>query len=216
MLISTGLEKLDNLLSGGIRNGIILDIYGSSATGKTLLALQIISNSLKSGGKILFQDTTGSFRPERLLELMKSIDVDSKLLENVHVSRITNTSEQIKYLSEIQKNNDLSLVVIDNISDLFSFEYSDEKKILEKNITFMKYMHELSFIAIEKKIPIIIINLVRSANDLEKENMEKAISMYTHLKIKLSKHNSKYLGELFLPDKKCEFSYTITKEGLKN
>lgn len=216
MMISTGLENLDNLLSGGIRNGIIIDIYGSSATGKTSLALQIISNSLKVGGKILFQDTTGSFRPERLVEIMKSLDLDSKLLENVHVSRITNTSQQIKYLSDIQKNNDLSLVVIDNISDLFSFEYSDEKKILEKNFTFMKYMHELSFIAIKKKIPIIVINLVRSANDLEKENMEKAISMYTHLKIKLSKHNSKYLGELFLPDKKHEFFYTISKDGLKN
>ena len=99
MMISTGLENLDILLSGGIRDGIIIDIYGSSATGKTLLALQIISNSLKSGGKILFQDTTGSFRPERLVEIMKSLDLDSKLLENVHVSRITNTSEQIKYLS---------------------------------------------------------------------------------------------------------------------
>jgi DNA repair protein RAD51 len=213
-MISTGLEKLDDLLSGGIRNGIIFDIYGPSGTGKTLLALQISVNSLKNGGKVLFQDTTGNFRPERLLEIMKSFGLDSKLLENVHVSRITNTSEQIECLSDIRRNDDFSLIVVDNVSDLFSFEYSD-KKTLEKNITFMKYMHELSLIAIEKKIPIVIINQVRSDGDSEKENMEKAISMYTHLKIKLSRCDSKYLGELFLPDKKCEFSYIITPEGLK-
>lgn len=214
-MISTGLEKLDDLLSGGIRGGIIIDIYGSSATGKTSLALQITANSLKNDGKILFQDTTGSFRPERLIEIIQSYGLDSKLLENVHVSRIINTSEQIETLSDISKNNDFSLIVIDNVSDLFSFEYSDEKKILEKNITFMKYMHKLSLIAIEKKIPIVVINLVRMSNDVEKENMEKAISIYSHLKIRLSKNNSKYLGELFLPEKKHEFSYIITKEGLK-
>ena len=33
-MISTGLLKLDNFLSGGIPNGIIVDIFGGNGTGK--------------------------------------------------------------------------------------------------------------------------------------------------------------------------------------
>ncbi|WP_420888034.1 hypothetical protein [Candidatus Nitrosotenuis chungbukensis] len=34
-MISTGLKRLDDLLGGGIKNGIITDIFGASSTGKT-------------------------------------------------------------------------------------------------------------------------------------------------------------------------------------
>ena len=214
-MTSTGLEKLDKLLSGGIKKGLIHDIFGASATGKTQLASQISISFLKQGGKVLFQDTTGKFRPERMLEIIKTQNIDLQLLENVEVNRITNTSEQIKSLDNIHEKNDFSLIVIDNVTDLFSFEYSDEKKIFKKNMLFMNYMHKLALISVEKEIPIIVTNTVRSFDNYEKENLEKAISIYTHLKIKLSKNNSKYLGEIFLPNQKHDFSYIITQNGLQ-
>ena len=49
-MISTGLKKLDQFLGGGIKEGLITDVYGSNATGKTQLALQISLNVLKNGG----------------------------------------------------------------------------------------------------------------------------------------------------------------------
>ena len=70
-MISTGLKKIDNFLSGGIPNGIIVDIFGGNGTGKTQLLLQLSINSIKNGGKVLFLDTTGGFRPERILEIQK-------------------------------------------------------------------------------------------------------------------------------------------------
>ncbi|HSA97542.1 MAG TPA: ATPase domain-containing protein, partial [Candidatus Nitrosotenuis sp.] len=60
-MISTGLKRLDDLLGGGIKNGIITDIFGASGTGKTQLVLQIAVNCLSQGGTILYQDTTGNF-----------------------------------------------------------------------------------------------------------------------------------------------------------
>ncbi len=213
-MISTGIKKIDQFLDGGIRNGIITDIFGATGTGKTQLAMQISINSLLQGGSVLFQDTTGKFRPERMLELIKSRNLDPNLLDRVKVARITNTSEQIKYLSKI-KENSFSIVIIDNITDLFSYEFSKEEQNLEKNIIFMKYMHALSLIAIQNKLPILVTNMIRKFEDLERENMDKSISMFTHVKIQLFKKGTKYFGKI-IPSliQKKEFEYQITKEGL--
>ena len=213
-MISTGIKKIDQFLDGGIRNGIITDIFGATGTGKTQIAMQISINSLLQGGSVLFQDTTGKFRPERMLELIKSRNLDPNLLDRVKVARITNTSEQIKYLSKI-KENGFSIVIIDNITDLFSYEFSKEEQNLEKNIIFMQYMHDLSLIAIQKKLPIFVTNMIRKFDDLERENMDKSISMFTHIKIQLFKKRTKYFGKI-IPSliQKKEFEYQITKEGL--
>jgi len=62
------------------------------------------------------------------------------------------------------------LIIIDSVTDLFSFEYSKKEKSLEKYISFMNSMHNLSSIAIDGKIPIIVTNIVRTVNKHEKEN----------------------------------------------
>ncbi|MEK0327036.1 MAG: recombinase RecA [Nitrosopumilus sp.] len=213
-MISTGIKKLDNYLGGGIKGGIITDIFGATGTGKTQLTMQISINSLLDGNQVLFQDTTGQFRPERMLDLIKIRNLETNLLDRVKVGRITNSSEQIQFLSKI-KDQDFSLVVIDNVTDLFSFEYGNEKQNLEKNVTFMQYMHELSLISIQKKLPIVVTNIIRKIDDLEIENLDKSISMFTHMKIKLLKIGKKYSCEIF-PSflEKKEFPYQITKEGL--
>jgi DNA repair protein RAD51 len=214
-LISTGIKKLDQILDGGIKNGIITDIFGARGTGKTHLAMQISINSLQNGGTVLFHDTTGEFRPERMLEIIKTRHLEPSLLENVKVGRVTNTGEQIQYLSKIKEMDNFSLIIIDNITDLFSFEYSKELQVLEKNILFMMYMHDLSLIAIQKRIPIIITNMIRKIDKTEKENLYNSISLFTHLKINLIKKDAKYFGEI-MPSfqEKRLFSYLITEEGL--
>jgi len=214
-MIQTGIQKLDDLLGGGIRHGIITDIFGASATGKTQLALQICINALRNDVEILYQDTTGGFRPERMLTLIESQNMDPELLDHVRVGRITNTSEQIIYLEKISEIKNLGLVVIDNVTDLFSFEYSKESNLLEKHIAFMKYMYNLAFIAIQKKIPIVVTNIVRKSNDVERENLDRSISMYTHQKIYLAKINHKCVAQVFpsLGYKK-EVHYMITQAGL--
>ena len=212
-MISTELQKLDKFLSGGIPDGVIVDIFGGRGTGKTLLLLQILINSIKNGGNILYLDTSGGFRPERILEIQKELKIEINLLEKITVSRITNTSEQIKSLQNIVENN-FSLIVIDNITDLFSYEYRTDESIFEKNSLFMKYMHELSKFAITNKIPIVVTNMIRSVDDKEVENMQSAIDPFTHIKIHLFKNSSNFNGEIYWALKKENFSYTITKIGL--
>ena len=214
-MISTGLQKLDTFLFGGIPDGIIVDIFGGRGSGKTLLSFQLMINSIKNGGNVLYLDTSGGFRPERILEIQKELKIDIDLLEKITVSRITNTSEQIKSLQNIVENN-FSLIVIDNITDLFSYEYKNDESIFEKNSLFMKYMHELSKFAITNKIPIVVTNMIRNMDDKEVENMQSAIDPFTHIKIHLFKNSSNFNGEIYWALKKEKFSYTITKIGLSD
>ena len=214
-MISTGLKKIDDFLSGGIPNGVIVDIFGGNGTGKTQLLLQLSINSIKNGGNVLYLDTTGGFRPERILEIQKKFNIDFNLLDKITVSRITNTFEQINSIKNFQENN-FSLIVIDNVTDLFSYEYKNNESIFEKNSLFMKYMHELSFYAITNKIPIVITNMIRNMDGKEVENMASAIDLFTHIKIHLFKNASIFNGEIYSPFNKESFSYEITTLGLSD
>ena len=214
-MISTGLKKIDDFLSGGIHDGVIVDIFGGNGTGKTQLLLQLSINSIKNGGKVLFLDTTGGFRPERILEIQKKSNSNLNLLNNIIVSRITNTSEQINSIKNFKENN-FSLIIIDNITDLFSYEYKNNQSIFKKNSLFMKYMRELSLYAVTHKVPIVITNMIRNSNEQEVENMSTAIDLFTHIKIHLFKNSSIYNGEISSPFNKENFSYTITSSGLSD
>jgi DNA repair protein RAD51 len=212
-MISTGLQKLDEFLSGGIPSGVIVDIFGGAGTGKTQLLLQLSINSIKNGGHVLYLDTTGEFRPERILEIQKQTKTDYDFLQQITVSRLTNTSEQIKSIKNIQ-NNHFSLIVIDNITDLFSYEYKKNESIVEKNFVFMKYMHDLSKFAIRNKIPIVVTNMIRSIDGKEIENMKSAIDPFTHIKIHLFKNSSKFTGKIYWGSNEKSFSYEINVRGL--
>ncbi|MFB5603080.1 MAG: ATPase domain-containing protein [Nitrosopumilus sp.] len=214
-MISTGLKKLDEILKGGIPACAITDIYGANGTGKTQLLLQICINSIKNKGNVLFLDTTGGFRPERILEIQKHQNLDLNILDKITISRIRNTSEQINSTKNVDLEK-FSLIVIDNITDLFSYEYKTEESIFEKNSLFMRHLHDLSLIAITNKIPIVITNMIRNMGDKEVENMRKAIDLYTHIKIKLSKNSSKYYGKVNWLLNHKSFTYVISSSGLSD
>ena len=214
-MISTGLKKIDNFLSGGIPNGVLVDIFGENGTGKTQLLLQLSINSIKNGGRVLYFDTTGGFRPERILQIEKNSNPSYGFLEKITVSRVRNTSEQIESIKKI-KPGFFSLIVIDNVTDLFSYEYKKLENVSEKNSLFMNYMKNLSKFSVTTKTPIVISNMIRQIDNQEVENMKNAIDNYTHIKIHLSKGNQTFTGKIYWALKSENFSYRIDQSGLSD
>ena len=214
-MISTGLKKIDNFLSGGIPNGVLVDIFGENGTGKTQLLLQLSINSIKNGGRVLYFDTTGGFRPERILQIQKNSNSNYGFLEKITVSRVRNTSEQIESIKKI-KPGFFSLILIDNVTDLFSYEYKKLENVSEKNSLFMNYMNNLSKFSVTTKTPIIISNMIRQIDNQEVENMKNAIDNYTHIKIHLSKVNQTFKGKIYWALKSENFSYRIDQFGLSD
>ena len=214
-MITTELKKLDDILFDGISDGTITDIFGFRGTGKTQMALQISLNLLKDEKTVLFVDTTGEFRPERLLEILKNRNLDNSLLNRLKIARVTNTQEQIDLIQKIKNTNDVAMLIIDNVADLFSFEYSKKEQFNLQYQKFMNYMHDLAQLAINKKIPIVITNQLMNANDTEYEKMNYSISNYTHQKIKLEKQRDHYQATILSPfSQKIRFFYKIKKMGL--
>ena len=215
LMITTELKKLDKVLGGGIKNGIITDIFGFRGTGKTQMTLQISLNLLKNGKNVLFVDTTGNFRPERVLQIIKNRDLDDSLLNRLQIARVTNTAEQIELIQKIKRIDDVLLLIIDNIADLFSFEYTRKEQFNLQQQKFMNYMRSLAELAIDKKIPVIITNQLMTSNNTEYEKFNHSIDNYTHQKIKLEKQKDHYLGTVSFPfSQKTQFYYKIEKIGL--
>ena len=214
-MISSQIGSLDKIFLGGLQNGIITEISGLRGTGKTQLALQFAIEPLRNNEKILFIDTTVEFRPERFLQILQSRNLPSSLLENLHISRVTNTQKQIEILTNFNDHN-FSLLIIDNITDLFSFEYSKKEHIIEKNLNFGNYMINLSKLALSKNIPIIITNQILSHDEMNYERMQTQLENYVHQKIQLEKIKNNYACKVITPFiKETKFDYKITNSGIE-
>jgi len=214
-MISSQIDSLDKIFSGGLQNGIITEISGLRGTGKTQFALQFTIDLLKNNKKILFIDTTVEFRPERFLQMIQSRNLSTSLLDNLHVSRVTDTQKQIEVLKSFEKDN-FSLLIIDNITDLFSFEYTKKEHLIEKNINFGNYMINLSKLALSKNIPIIITNQILSHNEKNYERMYAQLENYVHQKIQLEKIKNNYICKVLSPFiYETKFDYIITNSGIE-
>ena len=214
-MFSSQIDSLDKIFSGGLQNGIITEISGLRGTGKTQLALQFAIESLNDNKIILFIDTTVEFRPERFLQIIQSRNLSPSILENLHVSHVTDTQKQFEILKNLE-NDDFSLLIIDNITDLFSFEYSKKEHLIEKNTNFGNYMIKLSKLPQLKNIPVIITNQIFSHDDIKYQRMHMYLENYIHQKIKLEKIKNNYICKVSSPFiHETKFDYKITNSGIE-
>ena len=93
-------------------------------------------------------------------------------------------------------------------------ELENEEQSFEKHLAFMKYMQNLASIAINAKIPIVVTNSIRTFDENEKENLEKSINLFSHIKIRLTKNQGSYFCEVISPFINNKFQFNITTNGL--
>ena len=230
--ISTGSSNLDRFLRGGIGTGILTNIFGESGSGKSQFCFSICANALKKykDVKLIFIDTSGNFRPERILDITDDHNLD-KILYNIHYIRpysIKDQFEAIKKIYEIKPK----LVIIDTITSLISLE----TKNISRHLILMKFIHELAHNAINNNCAIVTTNMVRNIiyengvyktiNNtevhkknikLQREFMGKSVSLSIHLKLKfeiLSISNNIYKVSFLQPFMNDSTVFRITKEGV--
>ena len=90
--ITTGSTALDKILGGGLETGSISEAFGEFRTGKTQLAHTLCCTSQLSyemgggQGKVIYLDTEGNFRPERIEAIAARFGLDGEeTLENMYV-----------------------------------------------------------------------------------------------------------------------------------
>src|SRR5918992_290876 len=226
--ISTGSKAIDALLGGGIRTGMITDIYGESGSGKSQLCFTLCANCAKDAVSTLFIDTAGTFRPERIMEISGS----QLPLEKITYIRAFTTIDQRNATRKILEVRPM-LVVIDSLTSLFSTEYSGP----ERHRALMKYLHELAFLAINLRGAIVVTNMVRTAPPItlidqggrnvaqavipgqQREYLGSSVSIYSHMRMKLEivdVANSSYQAVLMQPSRKRPARFAITALGISD
>jgi recombination protein RecA len=110
--ISTGSISLDIATGiGGIPRGRIVEIFGPESSGKTTLALHIIAEAQKMGGKAAFIDAEHALDPEYAKNL--GVDTDELLVSQ------PDTGEQALEICEmLVRSSAIDVVVIDSVAAL--------------------------------------------------------------------------------------------------
>ncbi|CAN0108235.1 unnamed protein product, partial [Hapterophycus canaliculatus] len=101
--VHTGAKQLDALLGGGIETGSITEFFGEFRSGKTQLmhtlcvTSQLSRESGGAEGRVVYMDTEGNFRPERIEAIAERFGLDpAETLENIIVTRVFNHEQQIE------------------------------------------------------------------------------------------------------------------------
>ncbi|MBX4205590.1 DNA recombination/repair protein RecA, partial [Candidatus Microgenomates bacterium] len=111
-VIPTGSIALDLALGvGGFPRGRIVEIYGPEASGKTTVALHVISEAQKRGGQVAFIDAEHALDPVRAETI--GVDLDELLLSQ------PDTGEQALEITEtLIRSGAVDVIVVDSVAAL--------------------------------------------------------------------------------------------------
>lgn len=180
-IITTGSSSIDELLGGGIRTGLITNIFSDSREAKSSICYSLCVNAARcyKDSSIIFGDTQGFFRPEKILSYIKNKQDSDSILHQIRRLRILSTNVQM-VLVDYALNLRPILIIIDNFSYLF---LNEKKKSMSIQIRLRKHLHDLAINAINNDIAIVITNLNSSKreNKDSEDIFEKKILPYNEL-----------------------------------
>ncbi len=110
--IPTGALSLDLALGvGGVPRGRIIEIFGHEGTGKTTLALHIVSEAQKLGGIAAFIDV------EHALDTTYARNIGVNL-ENVLISQPDSGEQALEIVETLIRSGAIDVVIIDSVAAL--------------------------------------------------------------------------------------------------
>lgn len=170
--ISTGSNELNALLGGGVETHAITEAFGEFGSGKSQIGFQLAVNAQLSqeqgglGGDVVFIDTEGTFRPERIKQLSDAKGLNSaEILKKIKVARAYSSDHQMllaeKIEELIQKQGvNVKLIIIDSLTSLFRAEFTGRGTLADRQQKLNKHLHTLQRIADKYNIAVYITNQV--------------------------------------------------------
>lgn len=224
-----GIGGIDGPLGGGLRRGLVVDVYGPPASGKTQLACRACASAAAAGRRVLFVDARGEFRPERVLAMAggPAAGDPAELLDRITVSRAASSAEQAALVGPM---SGFDLAVVEGLTDLFTFEFDlrernrrpSGRRAAARHLEFAGYARALSAAASEGGTAVLATNSVRSAGDGSGRTVESlgaAVSMFAHARIKLElgagPGRAWTSGTLATLGARSRFAFEITDAGLE-
>jgi DNA repair protein RadB len=212
-MIPIGCRNIDALLSGGLLESAITQVYGAPGTGKSNIAIFTAFNAAKAGNRVLFIDTEGSFHQERVKQIFGN---GKAYLKNITLVNVSDFESQKDAIFGINKKYDL--VIVDSMTSLYRVERTDENHS-EINKELGKQATVLLAYARKNNVPVLITNQVYT--NMENGEAEPVggdiLKYYSKIIMKLEKDDRK--RKLILKKHVCkrdggECLFTIVENGL--
>lgn len=109
--LPTGCFALDEVIGHGIPRGRVIEVFGAESGGKSTLALFLMSQVQKNGGRVALIDAENAFDGSYASNI--GLDV-SKLL----VSQPTTLEESMDIVKELVETGAIDMIVVDSVSAL--------------------------------------------------------------------------------------------------
>ncbi len=109
--VPSGSLSLDLAMGGGIPLGRIIEIYGPESSGKTTLALHVIAEVQKRGGKAAFIDAEHALDPQYAKRI--GVDTDSLL-----ISQPDDGEQALEITETLVRSGAVEIIVIDSVAAL--------------------------------------------------------------------------------------------------
>jgi meiotic recombination protein DMC1 len=149
----------------------ITELFGEFRTGKTQLSHTLcvtsqLSFEMNGGqGKVIYLDTEGNFRPERIEAISERFGLDAEqTLENIIICRVFTHEEQMEVLKPVAallsdpEQGPFRLLIVDSIIALFRVEFSGRGELSERQQKLGQHMSHLVRLAEEFNIAVVIVN----------------------------------------------------------
>jgi DNA repair protein RadB len=197
-VITSGTKAIDSLLSGGYESSTITTIYGPAGSGKTNLMLVFLCALVKSGKKLIYIDTEGSFSVARAKQLLPDFE---KYAEQIIYLRPFTFEEQKKAILQVralvEHNPDkFSAVIIDSIAMLYRLENAKTLDVPFVNKELSAQLGILNELTGKYGLPILLANQVYA--DFENRDAVKMVG-----------------GDLLKYTSKCLIELQKAKNGLR-
>jgi len=220
--IDLGSKMLNEILNGGVKSGFVTDFFGASNTGKTQICFQlcVAAQLLDDDSGVVFVDSIGTFRPERIREIARHRNLDEDIFNRIIVVKARTVREQIdvpKKLKEIVPFS-VRLLIIDTLTDNFIVEYGDER-IIERQSNLAKHLLDLCSLAIRDGVAVVITNTIRNRIKDDKyyevETGGNVVSQGVHIRVHLFKESNSISARLVQPPiEKATAFFTINSAGV--
>lgn len=234
--INTGSKNFDDLLGGkGVESKAITETFGAYGSGKTQLAhilavrVQLPKEKGGAGGKAVYIDTEGSFRPERIRQIAEGLGANiEKVMKNILVARAFNSDHQMLLVDKIseliQKGEPIKLIVVDSLTAHFRAEFTGRGQLADRQQRINKHIHNLARLAEQFNLVVYVTNQVMARPDMMFGDPTTPIGGHIlghastfRLYLRKGKKDSrvaKLIDAPNLPDAACIFF--ITASGIKD
>jgi DNA repair protein RadA len=232
--ITTGSKTLDDLIGGGVETQAILEAYGAFGSGKSQIAHQLAVNvqlpKEKGGveGKAVFIDTEQTFRPERIVDMAKALEMDpQEALNNIFIARAYNSDHQIllaEKAEDILKKGNVKIIIVDSLTASFRSDYTGRGTLANRQQKLNRHIHHLQKLADVYNVAVYVTNQVMANPAIMFGDPTAPIGGHIvghqatyRLYLRRSKENkriAKLIDSPWLPE--GETVFTVGKEGVRD